>query len=113
MAVTRTVKSKIPVASKEPQAVENKKVAQVTESESSEGSTDSKRKVAGKKYCQFDRSKTEPHYWDASSLRRFISDRGRIQPRARSGACAKHQRKLSKEIKRARFLALLPFTPRV
>jgi len=44
-------------------------------------------------------------------LQRYISDRGRIQPRRRTGVCAKHQRRLALAIKRARFLALLPYTP--
>lgn len=44
-------------------------------------------------------------------LRRYISDRGRIEPRRRTGTCAKHQRALAMAIKRARHLAMLPFTP--
>ncbi len=44
-------------------------------------------------------------------LRRYISDRGKIEPRRRTGTCAKHQRALSMAIKRARHLAMLPFTP--
>ncbi|MBC8264415.1 MAG: 30S ribosomal protein S18 [Anaerolineales bacterium] len=42
-------------------------------------------------------------------LRRFISDRGKIKPRRRTGTCAKHQRRLAVAIKRARHLALLPY----
>lgn len=57
--------------------------------------------------------KNAPRYWDASTLRRSLSDRGRIYPRTRTGYCAKHQRQLSREIKRARHLALLPFTVKV
>lgn len=41
---------------------------------------------------------------------RYISDRGRIEPRSRSGACAKHQRALAEAIKRARHLGMLPYT---
>ena len=67
--------------------------------------------VRKKRACYFCKSKSDPVYWDASSLRRFLSDRGRIYPRARSGACAKHQRRISKEIKRARLISLLPFSP--
>ena len=44
-------------------------------------------------------------------LRRFISDRGKMEPRHRTGVCAKHQRQLALAIKRARYLALLPYTP--
>ena len=49
-------------------------------------------------------------YKDFNFLRRFISDRGRIVSRRKSGACAKHQRVLAQAIKRARHLALLPYT---
>jgi small subunit ribosomal protein S18 len=44
-------------------------------------------------------------------LRRFISDRAKIEPTRKTGVCAKHQRLLSNAIKRARHLALLPFIP--
>ena len=47
---------------------------------------------------------------DFSFLRRFLSDRGRIESRRKSGTCAKHQRALAQAIKRARHLALLPYT---
>jgi small subunit ribosomal protein S18 len=43
-------------------------------------------------------------------MRRFISDRGMIEPRRKTGTCAKHQRAVSTAIKRARLVALLPFT---
>jgi small subunit ribosomal protein S18 len=49
-------------------------------------------------------------YKDPTSLRYFITDRGKIVPRRISGACAKHQRELTVAIKRARNIALLPFT---
>jgi small subunit ribosomal protein S18 len=48
-------------------------------------------------------------YKDASSLRRFLDERGRIAKRRSSGTCAHHQRKLAIAIKRAREIALLPF----
>ena len=51
-------------------------------------------------------------YKDVPRLRRYISDRAKIDPRRRTGTCAKHQRILSNAIKRARHLALLPFTGR-
>ena len=50
-------------------------------------------------------------YKDYDRLRRYVSDRGKIEPRRKSGVCAKHQRALSTAIKRARHLALLPFVP--
>ena len=49
-------------------------------------------------------------YKNASFLRRFVSDRGRIDTRRRTSACAKHQRAISRAIKRARHLALIPYT---
>ncbi len=49
-------------------------------------------------------------YKDIGRLRRFLSDRGKILPRRVTGNCAKHQRQLTRAIKRARVMALLPFT---
>ena len=64
-----------------------------------------------KKVCQFcvDRNGTID-YKDAGRLRKFISERGKIIPRRVTGTCAKHQRDLTTAIKRARQLALLPYT---
>ncbi|HEY49251.1 MAG TPA: 30S ribosomal protein S18 [Dehalococcoidia bacterium] len=50
-------------------------------------------------------------YKDTALLRRYISDRGRIEPRRKTGVCPKHQRVLSVALKRARHIALLPYTP--
>lgn len=69
--------------------------------------------TSAKKFCYFCKFKSEPKYWDTSALRKYLSDRGRIFPRGRYGSCAKHQRRISREIKRARHLALLPFTARI
>ncbi len=49
-------------------------------------------------------------YKDVAFLRRFISDRARIESRRKMATCAKHQRILAQAIKRARHLALLPYT---
>jgi small subunit ribosomal protein S18 len=49
-------------------------------------------------------------YKEPARLRRFISDRGKIEPRRKTGTCARHQRALTTALKRARHLALLPFT---
>src|SRR3990170_6388418 len=49
-------------------------------------------------------------YKDVGRLRRYISERGKIDPRRKTGTCAKHQRRLSVALKRARHLALLPYT---
>ena len=50
-------------------------------------------------------------YKDVGRLSRFLTDRFKIEARRKSGACAKHQRALSLAIKRARHLALIPYSP--
>lgn len=52
----------------------------------------------------------EIDYKDLGRLRRYVSDRGKIDPRRKTGTCAKHQRRLTIALKRARHLALLPYT---
>jgi small subunit ribosomal protein S18 len=52
----------------------------------------------------------EINYKDVAKLRRYLSDRGKIEPRRKTGTCAKHQRRLTIALKRARHLALLPYT---
>jgi small subunit ribosomal protein S18 len=65
-----------------------------------------------RKVCAFCAGKIEViDYKDAAKLRGFISDRGKIEPRRRTGTCAKHQRVLATAIKRARHLALIPYVP--
>jgi small subunit ribosomal protein S18 len=49
-------------------------------------------------------------YKNVPRIRRFLSDRARIEPRRKTGNCAKHQRSLAVALKRARHLAMLPFT---
>ena len=61
--------------------------------------------------CPFCADKLGIDYKDVSRLRRYISDRAKIAPRRRTGICAKHQRRLALAIKRARYLALLPYIP--
>ena len=64
-----------------------------------------------KKVCSFCVDKVDHiDYKDAGKLRRFITERGNILPRRISGNCAKHQRQVTLAIKRARNIALLPFT---
>ena len=62
-----------------------------------------------KKVCKFCIQKLKIDYKDADTLRRFITERGKILPRRITGTCAKHQRALALAIKRARLIALLPF----
>jgi len=73
----------------------------------------------GGKKRRFGRRKVDPFladktlvmdYKDPALLRRFVSERGKIVPRRISGVCAKNQRKLAVAIKRARNIALLPYT---
>lgn len=64
-----------------------------------------------RKVCSFCVDKVEAiDYKDIQRLRRYITERGKILPRRISGACAKHQRQLTVAVKRARNVALLPFT---
>lgn len=69
--------------------------------------------VRAKKRCLFCKSNTKPSYTDSAALRRFTNDRGKILPKLRTGTCSKHQRMVTHQIKYARHLALLPFTPKV
>ncbi|MDL2205746.1 30S ribosomal protein S18 [Eubacteriales bacterium OttesenSCG-928-N13] len=64
-----------------------------------------------RKVCQFCVDKVQHiDYKDTSRLNRMTNERGKILPRRMSGTCAKHQRQLSIAIKRARTIALLPYT---
>ena len=64
-----------------------------------------------KKVCTFCVDRAEfIDYKDVAKLRRFISERGKILPRRITGNCAKHQRALTVAIKRARHIALMPYT---
>lgn len=64
-----------------------------------------------RKVCSFCADKVEAiDYKDVAKLRRFITERGKILPRRISGNCARHQRQVTLAIKRARNIALLPFT---
>ena len=64
-----------------------------------------------KKVCGFCVDKVDAiDYKDVAKLRRYISERAKILPRRVTGTCARHQRELTVAIKRARHLALLPFS---
>ena len=68
------------------------------------------RYVRRRRPCSFCVGKDEDiDYRDPSKLSRYISDRGKITPRRKTGTCARHQRILALAIKRARHLALLPY----
>lgn len=66
---------------------------------------------AKKKICAFCVDKvTHIDYKDVAKLKKFLSEKGKILPRRISGNCAKHQRQMTTAIKRARQIALLPYT---
>ncbi|RKY95679.1 MAG: 30S ribosomal protein S18 [Ignavibacteriae bacterium] len=67
--------------------------------------------LSRKKICKFCESENETiNYKNYKTLRRFITEQGKIIPRRITGTCAKHQRQLTRAIKRARNIALLPYT---
>jgi small subunit ribosomal protein S18 len=63
-----------------------------------------------KKVCKFCTQKAHIDYKDSDTLRRYTTERGKILPRRITGTCSKHQRELAVNIKRARSLALLPYS---
>jgi small subunit ribosomal protein S18 len=72
---------------------------------------DKRRGMRKKKVCQFCTDKTETiDYKDYNKLGRYITERGKILPKRITGTCAIHQREVTSAIKRARIVALLPFT---
>ena len=76
-----------------------------------EGRKTKRRLYVRKKICRFCADATlQINYKDPRQLRYFITERGKIIPRRISGNCAKHQRKITLAVKRARHLALMPYT---
>lgn len=76
-----------------------------------EGKGGMKMRRTRKKVCAFCVDKVvDIEYKEVSKLRKYISERGKILPRRISGNCAKHQRQLTIAVKRARVIALLPYT---
>jgi len=63
--------------------------------------------------CPFCKNDTTPNYKDVETLQKYMSDRAKLLGKDHTGLCAKHQRRLSIAIKRARHLALLPFVPSI
>ena len=69
---------------------------------------------ARRRYCSFCKEKVdEVDYKDVPTLRRFVSERGKIKSRRNSGACRRHQRQVATAIKNAREMALLPYVAAV
>jgi len=73
---------------------------------------DKRRERPVAKNCPFCAAKTEPDYKDIGALNKYVTERGKILSRARTGLCAKHQRAITVETKRARFVALMPYVAR-
>ena len=67
-----------------------------------------KKRRKKKRVCQFCASRID--YKNTQRLQKYVTERGKILPRRISGTCAKHQRELTVAIKRARNIALLPYT---
>ena len=64
-----------------------------------------------KKICKFCENKdTDFNYKNERKWNGYTTDRGKIIPRRMTGSCAKHQRKITTSVKRARYMAILPFT---
>lgn len=69
-----------------------------------------RRYVARPKICQFCADKNiSIDYKNIDLIRRFVTEEGKIRPRRQTGNCARHQRDLAGEIKRARHIALIPY----
>ena len=63
------------------------------------------------RYCSFCKDKVkEIDYKDVQLLRKYMTDRGKIRPRRVTGTCAQHQHRLAMAVKRAREMALVPYT---
>ncbi|MDR0570123.1 MAG: 30S ribosomal protein S18 [Clostridiales Family XIII bacterium] len=66
--------------------------------------------IRRKKVCQFCADKTENiDYKEVDKLKKYVTDRGKILPKRVTGTCAIHQREVTRAIKRARIVALLPY----
>jgi small subunit ribosomal protein S18 len=75
-----------------------------------EGGADKRKPMGRRRSCKFCSDETiKIDYKDASLLKYFITDRGKLVPRRLSGNCAKHQRAIATGVNRARMLALMPF----
>lgn len=73
---------------------------------------DKRRERPVAKNCPFCANKTNPDYKDIGALSKYLTERGKLLSRARTGLCAKHQRWMTTSVKHARLVALLPFLVR-
>ena len=85
-------------------------IAQAIESEEKAVPAKRFKKTSRRKVCTFCVDKVEAiDYKDIAKLRRYVTEKGKILPRRQTGTCAAHQRELTVALKRARFMALLPY----
>ncbi|MEK7617125.1 MAG: 30S ribosomal protein S18 [Patescibacteria group bacterium] len=105
MAVKKTIRK---ITSKEVM----KKIEPVEAEVAKESPPDARREVK-KRGCTYCETRMVPSYTDTQTLKRFLSERGKILPKGYTKVCSKHQRAVTKQIKYARHLSLLPFTPKV
>lgn len=92
--------------------VQDKPAEEVGENAASNGKEGKKyvKRIPRKKVCAFCQAKAENiDYKDVNTLKKYITEGGKILPRRMTGTCAKHQRVLASAIKRARIVDLLPF----
>lgn len=68
-----------------------------------------KRKIKVPRDCSYCKEGFPPSFKDVATMTKYMSERGRILGKDRTGVCARHQRILAREVKRARHMALLPF----
>lgn len=90
-----------------------KKTIKKIDSEAAVEDKQEEQKPARRRGCTYCESKQVPSYKDLETLRRFLSERGKILPKTYTHLCSKHQRAVTKNIKYARHLSLLPFTQKV
>ncbi len=72
----------------------------------------SKKPIKVNKKCFFCESEVVPHYTETTVLGKYLSERGKLVARSKTGLCGSHQRKVEVSVKKARFMALLPFVVR-
>lgn len=68
-----------------------------------------KRQKAVKENCIFCKTETQPDYKEVEKLKVYLSERGKIIGKSKTGLCTRHQRFLTREVKHARYIGLLPF----
>ncbi len=118
MAVSRKITSKVSIAKKvidspKPAVVEEPVEEVPSEKVSEKTSLGDKPNIERRRICYFCQSKKTPSYTDMVTLKRYINERSKIVSALKSGVCSRHQRAITRGIKYARHLSLLPFTPKV